>query len=112
MSSSPLLLTVAVVFGALLALVAAQHPDYAHALRSRHPTLANPAVVDVSVVESQLPAHLMRASQFYRNPKTADALAQSSWFTDKEMPVLQREADRIPREQVFKLIKNSGLEVL
>lgn len=76
--------------------------------QNAHPTLANPAVVDVSVVESHLPEEQMRASHFYRNAKTAAALAESSWFTDKEMPVIAREADKIPREQVFKLFKNAG----
>lgn len=71
-------------------------------------SLANPAVVDASIVEAHLPEELMRASHFYRNPKTAAALAKSSWFTDKEMPVFEREADKIPREQVFKLFKNAG----
>lgn len=70
--------------------------------------LANPAVVDNSIVESHLPAEYMRASNFYRNPKTADALAKDSWLTDKEMPVFEREADKIPREQVFKIFKNAG----
>lgn len=73
-----------------------------------HPSLANPAVVDASMVESRLPEEQMRASLFYRNPKTAAALAESSWFTDKEMPVFEREADKIPREQVFKLFRNAG----
>lgn len=71
-------------------------------------SLANPAVVDASIVESHLPEEQMRASHFYRNPKTAAALAESSWFTDKEMPVFEREADKIPREQVFKLFRNAG----
>lgn len=71
-------------------------------------SLANPAVVDASIVEAHLPEEQMRASHFYRNPKTAKALAESSWFTDKEMPVFEREADKIPREQVFKLFKNAG----
>lgn len=71
-------------------------------------SLANPAVVDASIVESHLPEDQMRAIHFYRNPKTAAALAESSWFTDKEMPVFEREADKIPREQVFKLFRNAG----
>lgn len=81
----------------------------AYALQpSSHSSLANPSVVDNSAVEAQLPAELMRASNFYRNPKTADALAKDSWLTDKEMPVFEREADKIPREQVFKIFKNAG----
>lgn len=75
---------------------------------SAYSSLANPAVVDAAIVESHLPEDQMRASHFYRNPKTAAALAESSWFTDKEMPVFEREADKIPREQVFKLFKNAG----
>lgn len=69
---------------------------------------ANPAVVDNAIVESHLPAEYMRASNFYRNPRIAAGLAKESLLTDKEMPVYEREADKIPREQVFKIFKNAG----
>ena len=70
--------------------------------------IAHPAVVDNAIKESQLPDDLIRSNQFYRNPKTADALAKESWFTDKEMPVFNREAEKIPREQIVKIFKNAG----
>lgn len=74
-----------------------------------HPSqLAHPAVIDNSVAESQLPTELLKSHRFYSNPHTADALARDSWLTDKEAPVFEREADKIPREQVFKLFKNAG----
>ncbi|KAG4069770.1 hypothetical protein HA402_003211 [Bradysia odoriphaga] len=71
-------------------------------------SLAHRAVVENSIRESQLPAELIRSNNFYSNPKTADALAKDSWLTDKEMPVFDREAEKIPREQVFKIFKNAG----
>lgn len=71
-------------------------------------SLAHRAVVENSISESQLPAELIRSNNFYSNPKTAQALAKDSWLTDKEMPVFDREAEKIPREQVFKIFKNAG----
>lgn len=71
-------------------------------------SLAHPAVVENSINESHLPAELIRSDTFYRNPKTANALAKDSWLTDKEMPVFEREAEKIPREQVVKIFKNAG----
>lgn len=70
--------------------------------------LAHPAVIANAIQESQLPPELQKSSRFYSDPKTADALAAESWFTSKEAPVLQREADNIPREQVYKIFKNAG----
>lgn len=71
-------------------------------------SLAHRAVIENSIRESQLPPELIRSNNFYRNPKTAEALAKDSWLTDKEMPVFDREAEKIPREQVFKIFKNAG----
>lgn len=70
--------------------------------------LAHPAVVENSIAESQLPPELSKSHRFYSNPHIADALARDSWLTDKEAPVFEREADKIPREQVFKIFKNAG----
>lgn len=71
-------------------------------------SLAHRAVIENSISESQLPPELIRSNNFYRNPKTAEALAKDSWLTDKEMPVFDREAEKIPREQVYKIFKNAG----
>lgn len=68
--------------------------------------LAHPAVVNNALREAQYPAEW--TNDQYKNPKIAEALARESWFTDKEMPVYNRVADTIPREQVFKLFKNAG----
>lgn len=58
--------------------------------------------------ESLLPAELLKSKRFYDNPRIAAALANESWFTEKEMPIKHREAEKIPREQIYKLAKNAG----
>lgn len=74
-----------------------------------HPSdLAHPGVVDNSIAESNLPPEFSKSARFYSNPHIAAALARDSWLTDKEAPVFEREADKIPREQVFKIFKNAG----
>lgn len=70
--------------------------------------LAHPHVVENAIAESQLPPELLKSHRFYANPHVAAALGRASWLTDKEAPVFHREADNIPREQVFKLFKNAG----
>lgn len=57
-------------------------------------------------MESELPSELL--NNFYKNPRIADALAKDSWFGDKEMPVFQREAEKIPRDRIYKIFKNAG----
>ncbi|CAG9862988.1 unnamed protein product [Phyllotreta striolata] len=64
--------------------------------------LEHPAVVRNSIAESQLPHQLK--NPFYNNPVLASALAQESWFGDKEFPVHHREAERISREEIYKII--------
>lgn len=70
--------------------------------------LQHPAVVENAIAESQLQPELLKSSRFYNNPQVAEALARDSWLTDKEAPVFDREADKIPREQVLKIFKNAG----
>lgn len=70
------------------------------------PVAAHRAVVENSYRESQLPDELR--NDFYKDPKIADALAKESWFTNKEMPVYEREAEKIPRERIYKIFKNAG----
>lgn len=70
--------------------------------------LAHRAVIENAIRESELPSELIRSNRFYSNPRIAAGLAKESWFTDKEMPVFDREAEKIPREQVFKIFKNAG----
>lgn len=70
--------------------------------------LAHPAVVENAIRESELPDELLKSNRFYNNPRIASALAKDSWLTDKESPVFDREAEKIPREQVYKIFKNAG----
>ena len=70
--------------------------------------IAHRAVVENSLRDAELPGELIKSNDFYRNPKTANALAKESWFTDKEMPVFEREAEKIPRENIYKIFKNAG----
>ena len=69
---------------------------------------AHPAVINNALREAEYPAEYRKSDRFYKNPHIAAALAKESWFTDKEMPVLHREAEKIPREMVFKIFKNAG----
>lgn len=69
--------------------------------------LAHHAVVRNAEDEARLPEELR--NNFYKNPRIAEGLAKESWFTPGEEQVLDREAEKIPREQVFKLLKNAGL---
>lgn len=119
--SSMSIVSLATIFIALLSSCLAQiyHQPIAYSLQ-RDPRLLNPApvidtsqlahraVIENSIRESELPAELIRSNQFYSNPRTAAALAKASWFGDKEMPVFDREAEKIPREQVYKIFKNAG----
>lgn len=69
-------------------------------------SLAHPAVVENALHEAQYPDQFR--NNFYKNPHIADALAKQSWFGDKEMPVFEREADKIPRDRIVKIFKNAG----
>lgn len=65
-------------------------------------SLTHPAVVRNAIAESQLPPELL--NPFYKNPAIAAGLAKESWFSNKEFPIHHREAEKIPREQIYKLI--------
>ncbi|XP_055608708.1 uncharacterized protein LOC129755989 [Uranotaenia lowii] len=75
-------------------------------VHQQQPPLAHPAVVENAMHEAQYPAELQ--NNFYKNPHIAEALAKESWFGDKEMPVYERAADKIPRDRIAKIIKNAG----
>ncbi|XP_046435344.1 uncharacterized protein LOC124308991 [Neodiprion virginianus] len=68
---------------------------------------AHPAVLINSHMESQLPEELR--NPFYKNPRIANSLAKESWFGNKEMQVIEREAEKIPREKIFSVLHNAGL---
>lgn len=78
--------------GIIPAPIASQERNYAHK-----------AVVENSIAESQLPAELL--NPFYKNPAIAEGLARESWFGDKEFPVFHREAEKIPRSEILKVIR-------
>lgn len=63
----------------------------------------HPAVVQNALAEAQLPAELL--NPFYKNPAIAAGLAKESWFGHKEFPVHHREADKISRSEILKIIK-------
>lgn len=69
---------------------------------------AHPAVELNAASEALLPRDLLKSSDFYDNPSVAAGLAKESWFTNKEMQVVEREAEKIPRERIYKIIKNAG----
>ncbi|XP_018560752.1 uncharacterized protein LOC108903154 [Anoplophora glabripennis] len=64
--------------------------------------ISHPAVVENAIAESQLPPELL--NPFYKNPGVASALAKESWFTNKEFLVRHREAEKIPRQEIYKII--------
>ncbi|EDW37791.1 GL15072 [Drosophila persimilis] len=69
---------------------------------------AHPSVVRNAQWESELPAELSKSARFYNDPVVAANLAKASLLTTKEMAVVHREAEKIPRDQVYKLFKNAG----
>lgn len=68
--------------------------------------VAHPVVVKNSIAESQLPPELLNDQ--YKNPAIAAALAKESLPTNKEMIIFDRETDKIPRDQVFKIFRRAG----
>ncbi|KAG5673801.1 hypothetical protein PVAND_003818 [Polypedilum vanderplanki] len=93
----------AFVFGSLA------HVIVQPVVQPAQPSLAHPAVIEQSIVDSSLPAELSKSARFYNNPHTAAHLAQESWFADKEHPVFDREAEKIDRHQISKIFINAGL---
>lgn len=69
--------------------------------------LAHRAVVVNSEAEAQLPPSLQ--NPFYKNPQIEAALAKESWFTPGEQQVREREAEKIPRQKIYSILKNAGL---
>ncbi|SPP85364.1 uncharacterized protein LOC117587176 [Drosophila guanche] len=69
---------------------------------------AHPSVVRNAQWESELPAELSKSARFYNDPVIAANLAKASLLTTREMAVVHREAEKIPRDQVYKLFKNAG----
>ncbi|CAG9793477.1 unnamed protein product [Diatraea saccharalis] len=68
----------------------------------------HPAVELNAASEALLPRELLKSNDFYDNPIVASGLAKESWFTNKEMQVVEREAEKIPRERIYHIVKNAG----
>jgi hypothetical protein len=68
--------------------------------------LAHRAVLVNSEAEAQLPPSLQ--NPFYKNPRIEAALAKESWFTPGEEQVREREAEKIPRQKIYSILKNAG----
>lgn len=73
-----------------------------------HSVHPHPAVELNAASESLLPRGLLKSRDFYDNPHVAAGLAKESWFTNKEMQVVEREAEKIPRESIYHIVKNAG----
>lgn len=71
---------------------------------------SHPSVIATQAWENQFHPELLKSNQFYGNPRTAARLAQDSWFTEKEHPVFEREAEKIERHQIGKIFANAGLQ--
>lgn len=76
-----------------------------HVIKKVTSPLAHRAVIENSIRESQYPKEYL--NKFYDNPRVAAGLAEASWLTDKEMPVFEREADKVSREEIFKIINHA-----
>jgi hypothetical protein len=63
-------------------------------------------VVATAEQDSYLPEHLK--NPFYKNPRIAQALAKESWRLNGEEQVFQREAEKIPRQKVYSILKQAG----
>lgn len=68
----------------------------------------HPAVELNAASEALLPPELLKSRKFYDHPAIAEGLAKESWFTNKEMQVVEREAEKIPRERIYHIVKSAG----
>ncbi|XP_023939442.1 uncharacterized protein LOC112046853 [Bicyclus anynana] len=85
--------------------LAATGIEYAHSGPSIQP---HPAVAQNAANEALLPPELLKSNSFYSNPAIASGLAKESWFTKKEMQVVEREAEKIPRQRIYDIVKSAG----
>ncbi|XP_053956026.1 uncharacterized protein LOC128861711 [Anastrepha ludens] len=83
-------------------------PDFKPISEPNQEGYAHPSVVANAEREAQLPAELSKSRRFYSNPHIAAALAKESLLTPKEMPVLDREAEKIDRNEIYKIFHNAG----
>ncbi|XP_017476727.1 PREDICTED: uncharacterized protein LOC108366772 isoform X2 [Rhagoletis zephyria] len=83
-------------------------PDFKPISEPSQESYAHPAVIANAEREAQLPPELSKSRRFYSNPHIAAALAKESLLTSKEMPVLNREAEKIDRNEIYKIFHNAG----
>ncbi|XP_017151640.2 uncharacterized protein LOC108161801 isoform X1 [Drosophila miranda] len=69
--------------------------------------LAHIAVVENAAWEQTLPQQFQ--NPFYKTPRVRDALARSSWFGPGEEVVYDRQAEKIPRMEIYNVLSHAGL---
>ncbi|XP_037958902.1 uncharacterized protein LOC119688295 [Teleopsis dalmanni] len=70
-------------------------------------SLQHIAVIENDAYEQTLPYELKNA--FYKTPRVREALAKSSWFGPGEEPVFDRQAEKIPRIEIYNVLAHAGL---
>ncbi|XP_054083998.1 uncharacterized protein LOC105219368 [Zeugodacus cucurbitae] len=68
---------------------------------------AHIAVIENDAYEQTLPNSLR--NPFYKTPRVREALAKSSWFGPGEEPVYDRQAEKIPRAEIYNVLSHAGL---
>ncbi|XP_072949203.1 uncharacterized protein [Epargyreus clarus] len=66
----------------------------------------HPAVVAVRLEEEQLPPQLRKPA--LRNPHLREILTLTSVLHQGEKPVFQREADSVPRREIYNILTHAG----
>ena len=64
-------------------------------------------MIENDAYEQMLPSRYR--NPFYKNPRIRAALADYSWFAEGEMPVFQRQADKISRAEIYNVLSHAGL---
>ncbi|XP_043644853.1 uncharacterized protein LOC122614349 [Drosophila teissieri] len=65
------------------------------------------AVVENAAWEKSLPQQFQ--NPFFNTPRVRDALARSSWFGPGEDVVYDRQAEKIPRMEIYNVLSHAGL---
>ncbi|KAH8271884.1 hypothetical protein KR044_008721, partial [Drosophila immigrans] len=74
--------------------------------RPQH-NLQHIAVLENAAWEQSLPPHFQ--NPFYKTPRVRQALAKSSWFGPGEQVVHERQAEKIPRMEIYNVLSHAGL---
>ncbi|XP_030382971.1 uncharacterized protein LOC115630511 [Scaptodrosophila lebanonensis] len=65
------------------------------------------AVIENDAWEQSLPQHFQ--NPFYKTPRVRELLAKSSWFGPGEEVVYDRQAEKIPRMEIYNVLSHAGL---